>query len=699
MKTADAHSSPREDILVVDDTPATLRLLVDILAEAGYQVRPASAGELALRSVRASPPALILLDVRMPRLDGYEVCRRLKAEPSTASIPVIFLSALGDERDKLRGFEAGGVDYLTKPFQGPEVLARVNTHLALRRVQMDLERRNAELREAHATLEERVRQRTTELRHEIEEHRQTERALRESEEQFRAMAETVPDILYSASPDGWVTYFNPRFYEYTGMLPGSIEGFAWAEFVAPEDRQRMLQLVKERVSVGEPFEFEVRMRGAEGTHRWFFARSRPIHDEHGQLVKWFGAATDIHDLKTAQEELQRLNETLEQRVVERTALAEQRAGQLRRLAAELTQAEERERHRLARVLHDQLQQILVAARVRLSILRHHAEDSRLFPMVGPIDDLLHQAIGESQSLTVALSPPVLYDRGLVGGLEWLARQTQDTHRLSVTLEAAPEAEPEELDTRVLLFQAVRELLLNIVKHAQATRVRIELKRQGEERLSLCVADDGVGFDATELQRQEKPGGFGLFSIRERLELVDGRLEIDSAPGQGACMRIDIPRRSPPGRPAVEVLGRPEVAAGRPTEAPGRPGRIRVLLADDHAILRQGLAGLLREHAELEVVGEAADGQQAVDLMLDTCPDVVLMDISMPVMSGIEATRRIVEARPQTRVIGLSMHEADDMAVAICKAGAVGYVHKAAGADALLSAILQHASGGQEPVQR
>jgi len=577
MKTADAHGVPREDLLVVDDTPATLRLLVDILAAAGYQVRPASDGELALRSVRASPPALILLDIRMPKMDGYEVCRLLKADLATASIPVIFLSALGDERDKLRGFEAGGVDYLTKPFHGPEVLARVNTHLALRRVQVDLERRNAELREAHATLEERVRERTAELRHEIEEHRQTERALRQSEEQ-----------------------------------------------------------------------------------------------------------------------LQRLNETLEQRVVERTALAEQRAGQLRRLAAELTQAEERERHRLARVLHDQLQQILVAARVRLSIVRNHAENRLLLPMIEPIDELLQQAIGESQSLTVALSPPVLYDRGLIGGLEWLARQTQDTHPLTVTLDADSAAEPEELDTRVLLFQSVRELLLNIVKHAQATHVCIRLAREGDDRLSLTVADDGVGFDGAELQRQGKPGGFGLFSIRERLELIDGRLEINSTPGQGTRMQISLPRRSPPARPTAEVLGRPGAVAEEATEAPGRSGRIRVLLADDHAILRQGLAGLLREHAELEVVGEAADGQEAVELTMNTAPEVVLMDISMPVMSGIEATRRIVEARPQTRIIGLSMHEADDMATAICKAGAVGYVHKAAGADAVLSAIFQHAPGGQGP---
>lgn len=141
-------------ILVVDDTPANLKLLTEILTNHGYRVRPASNGRLALRSVAAAAPDLILLDVTMPDMDGYEVCAALKALDNSRGIPVIFISALNDTADKLRGFEAGGIDYITKPFQAAEVLARVETHLSLRRLQMKIEAQNIQL---HQEIAERER--------------------------------------------------------------------------------------------------------------------------------------------------------------------------------------------------------------------------------------------------------------------------------------------------------------------------------------------------------------------------------------------------------------------------------------------------------------------------------------------------------------------------------------------------------------
>jgi sigma-B regulation protein RsbU (phosphoserine phosphatase) len=131
-----------ENILIVDDTPASLRLLAQMLARQGYQVRPAPDGALALAAAQADPPDLILLDIRMPAMDGYQVCAQLKADPSTRDIPVIFISALDEIQDKVRAFGAGGVDYVTKPFQLEEVLARVQAHLSLRRLQRALQEAN-----------------------------------------------------------------------------------------------------------------------------------------------------------------------------------------------------------------------------------------------------------------------------------------------------------------------------------------------------------------------------------------------------------------------------------------------------------------------------------------------------------------------------------------------------------------------------
>jgi DNA-binding NtrC family response regulator len=149
-------TSAGEEILAVDDTPASLRLLTELLTQHGYRVRPASNGALALKSVAAKTPDLILLDVSMPGMDGYEVCRRLKADEKGSRIPVIFISAFGDTRQKVTGFEAGGLDYITKPFEAEEVLARVRTHLRLRQAE-------EALRNAHNTLELRVQERTSEL--------------------------------------------------------------------------------------------------------------------------------------------------------------------------------------------------------------------------------------------------------------------------------------------------------------------------------------------------------------------------------------------------------------------------------------------------------------------------------------------------------------------------------------------------------
>lgn len=144
-------------LLIVDDTPANLRLLAQVLTEQNYHVRPVTSGLAALTAARAAPPSLILLDIRMPGLDGYGVCAELKADPATQSIPVIFLSALGETDDKLKAFAAGGVDYITKPFQPAEVLARVRTHLALEKARADLEVANTALKEALAREEQLAR--------------------------------------------------------------------------------------------------------------------------------------------------------------------------------------------------------------------------------------------------------------------------------------------------------------------------------------------------------------------------------------------------------------------------------------------------------------------------------------------------------------------------------------------------------------
>lgn len=158
IETGDQHS-----ILIVDDTPANLRVLTQLLTEHGYRARPVPSGAYALSSLQSGLPDLILLDIMMPDMDGYEVCRRIKAVEAYREIPVIFISALDETVDKVKGFAAGGVDYITKPFQDEEVLARIATHLSLRQLQREVQEKNRALAQANSTLEEKVQARTAAL--------------------------------------------------------------------------------------------------------------------------------------------------------------------------------------------------------------------------------------------------------------------------------------------------------------------------------------------------------------------------------------------------------------------------------------------------------------------------------------------------------------------------------------------------------
>lgn len=391
---------------------------------------------------------------------------------------------------------------------------------------------------------------------------------------------------------------------------------------------------------------------------------------------------DLEDaLRTSGEELRELNLALERR-----------AEQLRAMASELTLAEQRERRRLAQILHDHLQQLLVAAKIKIGILRRRRGDAELGQSLLQIDELLSESIRSSRSLTVDLSPPILYDAGLRPALEWLARQMRDKHGLVVELTTSGELPPLGEDARILVFQAVRELLFNVVKHAGVPRAHLSLEVDAD-CVQVVVVDAGVGFDPTALDAEPSVGGLGLFSVRERLEVLGGRLVIDTSPGQGTCAVVSVPRHDgdTPLRKAARAslaednLPRLAVAGGQPPSLQ-EPRKIRVLLADDHKILRQGLAGLLMEEPDIEVVGEAGNGLEAVALAMQTQPDVVLMDVTLPQLDGIQATERIIAALPQVRVIGLSMHEEKDLATAMRAAGAVAYLSKGGSSNLLVATI-------------
>jgi signal transduction histidine kinase len=256
--------------------------------------------------------------------------------------------------------------------------------------------------------------------------------------------------------------------------------------------------------------------------------------------------------KQAEQQLKALNETLEQRVAERTAVATCRAAQLQALAAELTRTEHRERRRLAQILHDHLQQLLYAARLHLGTLRHcNPNDPPIPETIARIDALLGECIAESRSLTVQLCPPVLHEVGLAAAIEWLGRHMGQTCGLMVEADVDPRAEPESEELRVLLFEAARELLFNVVKHAETGCARVALTACDGDEVCLVVADEGAGFVPPDRKLERTiTAGFGLFSLRERLELLGGRLQIEAIPGRGTCVTIWAPSCSGGASPSL-----------------------------------------------------------------------------------------------------------------------------------------------------
>jgi signal transduction histidine kinase len=241
-------------------------------------------------------------------------------------------------------------------------------------------------------------------------------------------------------------------------------------------------------------------------------------------------------------QLASLNQTLEQRVAQRTAEAVERAQKLRLLSSELSLAEERERRRIAQVLHDDLQQMLMAAQLHLRSLDKTENAAKRTEIIRNIQNMLERSFNLTRSLSVELSPPVLHDHGLAAALEWLAAQARKHHGAKVSVDANSSANPKAIDVRVFLFQAVRELLLNAVKHAPGSPVHIVMKGVGSSKLRVTVSDRGPGFDPATLDRQGiQLGGLGLFSIRERMASFGGRFRIDSALGRGTRITLAAPR--------------------------------------------------------------------------------------------------------------------------------------------------------------
>jgi signal transduction histidine kinase/ActR/RegA family two-component response regulator len=418
----------------------------------------------------------------------------------------------------------------------------------------------------------------------------------------------------------------------------------------------------------------------------------PRYGADRAFVGYVGTAVDVTDRKLVEAALLESHAALGERTVE----LERRTTQLSQMASDLTLAEQRTREELAQTLHDGLQQLLTVAtmKVEAHIMREAQRGT-------PADELvqakhhLEEAIAAARSLSVELNPPVLQTSGLPTAFGWLADWARSKYGLEVTVSADPRADSDRKDVRTLLFGSVRELLFNVVKHAHVDRVTLDLALGPNDTLCITVTDEGLGFDPRELDERAKVNqvGWGLFSIRERLTLLGGRFDVESAPGRGTKFRLIAPRDIAH-RPVDAEPPSSQVAIAQPTRhARGASASaLKILIADDHPALRKTFRELLQGRPEFQVVGEAANGLEAIAQAHMLRPDVVLMDVSMPEMDGIEATRRIRAELPFVQVLGFSIYPRMEDPHAIELAGAEGFFSKGIDTQRLINHLRgKHAS--------
>jgi len=468
----------------------------------------------------------------------------------------------------------------------------------------------------------------------------------------------------------------------------------WWALVHEDDRPVVRQAMKNARNSGNLYQAEHRIRRADtGELRWVAPYGRIHFSGDGRPTRFVGVTFDITERKHAEMQRQEWTKELERRVNERTKELVRTHDRLRGLAQDLTLTEQRERQRIAGELHDYLAQMLVVTRLKMNHASQLIAPHPACAVLQEADQLIDQSLTYTRTVVAELMPPTLRQFGLAAGLRWLGERMEQ-QGLLVNVDVPAAAPPLSEDHTTMLFQCVRELLFNVLKHAGTDRASVTMTDDGQGKLEIVVHDDGVGCDPVAI-RESRADKFGIFSIRERMEAIDGWMELESRLGAGTTVTLGVTVGA-----SCAVEG---VAGGNGVEQPAfaaqtaasashttqqaileRP--VRVLLVDDHAMVRQGLRSILDGYPNLDIIAEAGDGEEAITLARLLKPDLIVMDVNMPRLDGIEATKRIREELPATHVVGLSVNEAEHIVKSMRAAGAAAFLTKESAADHLYETI-------------
>jgi PAS domain S-box-containing protein len=513
--------------------------------------------------------------------------------------------------------------------------------------------------------------------------------LREAEQARAHLAAIVThsdDAIVSKDVNGIITSWNRGAERLFGYTEQEAIGRS-VTILMPPDRINEEPGILASIKKGESVEhYETVRRRKDGTLLDISLTVSPIKDDEGAVIGASKVARDITERKRQETELRRLKDELEVRVRERTSELIETQERLMRVTSQLSLTEHQERRKLARELHDYLAQMLVVGQMKTGMLKKQIPSSSASAdLVQNLDKVFQEALTYTRTLIAELSPPSLQDSGLPAALKWLGERFQrDGLRVDVEARTASVPLPEE--QAVVVFQAVRELLFNVMKHAGVDHATVTVTLDGNDILRVAVTDRGNGSTSEALRRPAKPGHLGLISVRERFRAMDGRVDVESQPGQGTIVTLVLPlvkQEKAEVKVQVEGVGKSLLSTSKTYAS-----RIRVLLVDDHKLMRQELREILAADDRLRIVGEAGHGEEALTLAANVAPDVVVTDINLPGMSGIEAAKRFKKLHPRMVVIGLSVHRDEQTIHDMLTAGAEAVLSKESAADELTATIVK-----------
>ncbi len=635
------HPPKTYDILVVDDTPDSLRLLTSVLIEQGYQVRPVLSGKKALSSAQARPPDLVLLDIMMPDMDGFAVCKALKADDRTHDIPIMFISALYEPFDKVKGFALGAVDYITKPFHAEEVVARVRAHVS-----------------AYA-MREHLQEQNIRLEREIAERQRVEQNLRK----FSRAIEQSASTIVITDQHGKIEFVNPAFTQITGYTLDEALGKTPGVLKSGKHSPEFYQALWRTIRSGEVWQGEFINKKKDDTLYWERATISPVKDEHGSITHFVAVKDDITRQKQAEKALRQAKFEADSANRAKSEFLANMSHELRtpmngilgytQLMLHDAQLSPKQRravetiHRSGEHLLEMINDVLDLAKIEAGKIDLSSRDFLLSRALRTIIDMT-RIRAKQKGLSFSYEPAANLPEVVYGDekrlrqilINLLGNAVKFTEKGSVSLRVF------ELDEA----HGVHDFAASDAFSASSTQERPDSKTHNLNHLKTHttlrfeIEDTGIGIPPENLLDIFHPfqqvgshlsggegTGLGLTISARIIQLMNSTICVESTPGQGSRFWFDL-RLPVSNRPFTQDVP----VAHHMTGYTGR--RRKVLIADDNADNRAILTELL---APLGFeIAEARNGYEALSVAMEWHPDMIFMDIVMPVMDGLEATRRI-----------------------------------------------------------